>query len=88
MKINLSLKSKEWHPLGEHNRIRCLSLTEMFEGQAALMEVTLEIEWQGEIEQIKLSSDSPEYHFRGLQFLYKGGGTYEAQVDIVLVDYA
>ena len=87
MKHDLSLKPKEWHPLGEHNRIRCLSLTETVEGQSALMDVLLEVEWQGEQERIQLSSDSPEFHSRGLRFLYKGGGAYEAQIEIYFLDY-
>ena len=87
MKLNLNLKPKEWHPLGEHNRIRCQSLKEVVEGQFALMEIVLEMEWQGELEQVQLSSDSPELHARGLQFNYKGGGAYEAQVEITFVDY-
>lgn len=86
MILELSLKPKEWHPIGEHKRIRCLSIAGQEEGPDALMDIELEIEWDGAIERIRLSTDSPEIFNNGLQYIYKGGWKHEAQLDIVIAE--
>ena len=87
MNINLLMKQREWHPLGEHKRVRCLSIEEIVEGQAALLAITLDLEWNGSSEHIHLSSDNPEFFIKGLQFIYSGGDQHAAKIDINLVDY-
>lgn len=85
MILELSLKPKEWHPLGQHKRLRCRSIREA-EEQSPLMLVHLEMEWDGHTEQIYLSTDQPDFFIHGLQFIYKGGWQHEAQVEVVIVD--
>ena len=88
MNIDLLLKPKEWHPIGEHKRIRCTSIHEVREGNASLLAVDIDVEWNGDQEQFQLSSDNPEFYARGMQFYYKGGDDIAAELSITLVDYA
>ncbi len=85
MKLSLSLKPKEWHPIGQHKRVRCCSIKEA-EEHSPLMHVHLEMEWDGNTEDIHLSSEQPDFFVHGLQFIYKGGWQHEAQVEVIITD--
>lgn len=50
------------------------------------MHVHLEMEWDGNTEDIHLSSEQPDFFVHGLQFIYKGGWQHEAQVEVIITD--